>query len=155
MAHPRGGAWRCAGGLLLQWWTNATDARQFGFLPVHFQGFAFPISGKPMFSLPANIPVIFELTVLFAALATVIGMLAMNNLPLLPPAAVGPAALPPRDDRPLLSSRSTRPTRSLTRTRTAEFLTSLGGRWPVGTKLNFVLPAPPAAGFRRRWSSAA
>jgi mono/diheme cytochrome c family protein len=72
----------CAAGLVLQWWTNAVDARQFGFLPVHFQGYAFHISGKPVFSLPANIPVIFELTVLLAALGAVIGMLASNNLPL-------------------------------------------------------------------------
>ena len=69
-------------GLLLQWWTNATDARQFGFLPVHFQGFAFRVSGKPIFSLPANIPVIFELTVLLAALGAFFGMLVANNLPL-------------------------------------------------------------------------
>jgi mono/diheme cytochrome c family protein len=69
------------GGLLLQWWTNATDARQFGFVPTHFQGYAFIISGKPAFSLPANIPVIFETTVLLSALAAVFGMLAMNNLP--------------------------------------------------------------------------
>ncbi|MCE1187514.1 MAG: DUF3341 domain-containing protein, partial [Ignavibacteria bacterium] len=33
------------------------------------------ISGKPFFALPAFIPVTFELTVLFATLATVIGML--------------------------------------------------------------------------------
>ena len=72
----------CAGGLLLQWWTNATDARQFGFVPVNFKGYAFPISGKPTFSLPANIPVIFEMTVLLAALGAFFGMLVTNNLPL-------------------------------------------------------------------------
>jgi hypothetical protein len=44
-------------------------------------GYAFVVSGKPLFSLPANIPVIFETTVLLAALGAVIGMLAMNNLP--------------------------------------------------------------------------
>lgn len=71
----------CTAGLLLQWWTNATDVRQFGFVPTHFQGYAFVVSGKPVFSLPANIPVIFETTVLLAALGAVIGMLAMNNLP--------------------------------------------------------------------------
>src|SRR5215217_1593338 len=35
-------------GLVLQWWTNAFD-------------YPFMISGKPYWSLPANIPVIFEL----------------------------------------------------------------------------------------------
>jgi hypothetical protein len=57
-------------GLLLAWWTNAVD-------------YTFLISGKPRFSLPANIPVIFETTVLFAALATVFGMLLLNRLPTL------------------------------------------------------------------------
>jgi mono/diheme cytochrome c family protein len=71
----------CTTGLALQWWTNASDSHQFPFLPAHLQGYAFQIGGKPLFSLPANIPVIFELTVLLSALATVIGMLAMNNLP--------------------------------------------------------------------------
>jgi len=46
------------------------------------------IGGKPFFALPAFIPITFELTVLFATLATVIGMLAVyfkfpsNNHPL-------------------------------------------------------------------------
>ena len=43
--------------LLLQWWTNAID-------------YPLNISGKPLFSLPANIPVTFELIVLFSAFAT-------------------------------------------------------------------------------------
>lgn len=71
----------CATGLVLQWWTNATGATEFGFVPTFLQGYDYPISGKPRFSLPANVPVIFELTVLLAALAAVVGMLAMNNLP--------------------------------------------------------------------------
>jgi hypothetical protein len=64
----------CAGltgttaGLLLQWWTNAID-------------YPFLISGKPLFSLPANIPVAFETTILFAAISALVGMLALNGLP--------------------------------------------------------------------------
>lgn len=54
--------------LLLQWWTNAV-------------AYPFLISGKPLFSLPANIPVIFELTVLFAALTAFFGALLLNGLP--------------------------------------------------------------------------
>ena len=59
-----------ATGLALQWYTNAFD-------------YPYLVSGKPFFSLPANIPVIFELTILFAACGAVLGMLAFNGLPLL------------------------------------------------------------------------
>jgi len=55
-------------GIALQWWTNAFDYR-------------FIISGKPFWSLPANIPVAFELTILFSALAAFLGMLVFNDLP--------------------------------------------------------------------------
>jgi len=43
--------------------------------------YPFLISGKPLFSLPANIPVAFETTILFAALSALVGMLALNGLP--------------------------------------------------------------------------
>ncbi|GIW99652.1 MAG: hypothetical protein KatS3mg111_2985 [Pirellulaceae bacterium] len=54
--------------LLLQIWTNAID-------------YPYIISGKPYISLPAFIPVTFELTVLFAAFMTVFAMLGLNGLP--------------------------------------------------------------------------
>jgi mono/diheme cytochrome c family protein len=54
--------------ILLQWWTNAYD-------------YPWLISGKPMWSIPANVPIMFELTVLFAGLTTLIAMLVLNNLP--------------------------------------------------------------------------
>jgi len=76
-----GGTLGCLAGLLMQWWMNAAGPEQFRWVPTFLQGYDFVISGKPTFSLPANIPVVFELTVLLAALAAVIGMLAMNNLP--------------------------------------------------------------------------
>ena len=57
-----------AGALLLQWWTNAVN-------------YPLIISGKPLFSLPANIPIVFELIVLFAALAAFGGTLGLNRLP--------------------------------------------------------------------------
>lgn len=63
-----GGATGTAAGLALQWWTNAVD-------------YPFLISGKPLFSLPANIPIAFETTILFAAFSALIGMLAFNGLP--------------------------------------------------------------------------
>ena len=65
-----GGVTGMSFGLGLQWFCNAYD-------------YKFIISGKPFWSLPANIPIIFECTILFSALTAVFGMLALNRLPLL------------------------------------------------------------------------
>ncbi len=54
--------------ITLQWWTNAHD-------------YAWIVSGKPFWSIPANVPIMFELTVLLSALTTLGGMLALNKLP--------------------------------------------------------------------------
>lgn len=54
--------------LLMQWWMNAVN-------------YPLVIGGKPLFSLPANIPITFELTVLFAAICAFAGMFAFNDLP--------------------------------------------------------------------------
>ena len=55
--------------ITLQWWTNAFD-------------YPWIISGKPFWSIPANVPIMFELTVLLSAITTLVGMLLLNNLPL-------------------------------------------------------------------------
>ncbi len=55
-------------GTWLQWWTSAVD------YPIN-------ISGKPFFAWEYGMPIMFELTILFAALGTVAGMLALNGLP--------------------------------------------------------------------------
>ena len=55
-------------GYLLQWWTSAVD-------------YPLNISGKPFFAIEPSVPIIFEVTILFSALAAVAGMLALNGLP--------------------------------------------------------------------------
>lgn len=63
-----GGLFGSLAGLGLQYWVSAI---------------AYPLNvgGRPYFSWPAFIPVIFELTILCAALSAVLGMLALNGLP--------------------------------------------------------------------------
>jgi len=63
-----GGLFGLSAALWMQWWMNAVD-------------YPYLISGKPFFSLPANIPVCFELTVLFSALTAFFAVLALNKLP--------------------------------------------------------------------------
>jgi len=48
---------------------------------VSFLAYPVNIAGKPLNSWPQFIPVTFELTILFAALAAVIGMIVLNGLP--------------------------------------------------------------------------
>lgn len=69
-------------GFLLQTFTNSTSWSIPGGLPgLWVTGYAFYISGKPAISLPAFIPVMFELTILLAAVGCVLMMLGMNGLP--------------------------------------------------------------------------
>ena len=68
--------------LLMQWWMNGVD-------------YKYIISGKPFGITPASIPVSFELTILFSAFTSVLGMLALNGLPRLS----NPIFTNPRFDR--------------------------------------------------------
>jgi hypothetical protein len=49
---------------------------------VHVFAYPINIAGKPLNSWPQFVPVIFELTILFASIAGVIGMIALNGLPM-------------------------------------------------------------------------
>ena len=53
---------------LLMWFTNGID-------------YPLIISGKPGYSLPSMVPVMFELTILLSAFGAVLGMLHLNRLP--------------------------------------------------------------------------
>ena len=66
-------------GTLLQWFTNAESFDLWALVWV--RGYDFMISGKPFASVPAWIPVIFELTILLAALGAAGLMLLLNGLP--------------------------------------------------------------------------
>ncbi|MFZ4405201.1 MAG: DUF3341 domain-containing protein [Pseudobdellovibrionaceae bacterium] len=64
-------------GLLLTWWTSAVD-------------WPLNVGGKPFFSLPAFIPIIFELTILFAALASVGALFFHCKMPQIDPPVIDP-----------------------------------------------------------------
>lgn len=74
-------------GIFLVWWTNGNaPSNELLYvdttdLPYALQSYPFQISGKPYFSLPGNIPPIFEMTILFSAFGAVFGMLGSNLLP--------------------------------------------------------------------------
>lgn len=67
--------------IFLQVFTNSVEIDLWAIVPV--VGYTFEVSGKPLISAPAFVPVAFELTILLSALTTVGGMLVLNKLPCL------------------------------------------------------------------------
>jgi hypothetical protein len=58
----------CTLGFSLEYWTSVVD-------------WPLNVGGKPFNSWPAFVPIMFECTILFAGLATAIGMFVFNRLP--------------------------------------------------------------------------
>jgi hypothetical protein len=56
-------------GMTLIWWTGGVD-------------YKLTVGGKPLFSPMFAFPVSYELTILFTAFATIIGMFILNGLPM-------------------------------------------------------------------------
>ena len=63
-----GGCAGLLGGIFLQWWMNAYN-------------WPWNIAGKPAWSIPANVPIAFEATILFSVFASFFGMWILNKLP--------------------------------------------------------------------------
>jgi hypothetical protein len=102
------------GGYFMEWFANVIS-------------FPINIGGRPLNSWPAFIPITFELTILSASLCAVIGMLALNGLPM----PYHPVFSAPRFDlasqeRFFLSILATDPL--FDRTATEELLTRLGAK---------------------------
>lgn len=57
-----------SGGYFMQWFAMAKD-------------YPLNVGGRPFHSIPAFIPITFELTILCAGIATILGMIFLNGLP--------------------------------------------------------------------------
>jgi hypothetical protein len=57
-----------SGALLMMWWMGGVD-------------YPLVVGGKPGFTLPSSVPIMFELMVLLSAFGAIFGMLHLNKLP--------------------------------------------------------------------------
>ncbi len=65
--------------ILLQWYVNSPFTQSASLYL--FSGYPLNISGKPYWSIPPNVPIMFELTVLLSSLSAFFGLWALIRLP--------------------------------------------------------------------------
>ena len=101
-------------GMSLIWWTGAVDYKLI-------------VGGKPLFSPMFAFPVSYELTILFTAFATIIGMFVINGLPRHHhPVMTAPQFVRALDDRFFVVIEAADPKFNAAATR--EFLAKIGGK---------------------------
>lgn len=101
-------------GMSLIWFTNAFD-------------YPLIVGGKPYFSPMFAFPVSYELTILFTAFATIIGMFVLNKLPRHHhPVMTAPQYVRALDDRFYIVIEANDPKFNAAQTR--EFLAKIGGK---------------------------
>ena len=71
------GSLGCFFGIWFTWWTSAVN-------------WPLNVGGKPLWAIPAFFPIIFELTILFAALSSVAALFIICGLPRLNPPIIDP-----------------------------------------------------------------
>ena len=107
-----GGLIGAVGGYVLQYGLNAVD-------------YPLNVGGRPLNSIPAWIPIMYELTILFGSLFAVLGMLGLNGLPMpYHPVFNVPEFARASSDRFFLAIRAVDP--QAQRENPLEFLESLG-----------------------------
>jgi hypothetical protein len=101
-------------GMSMIWWTDAVD-------------YQLVVGGKPLFSPMFAFPVSYELTILFTAFATIIGMFVINGLPMhYHPVQKAPKLTRLLDDRFHIVVEAADPKFNAATTR--EFLAKIGGQ---------------------------
>jgi hypothetical protein len=109
-----GGILGFATGMSFIWWSGAFE-------------YPLVVGGKPYFSPMFAFPVSYELTILFTAFATIIGMFVLNRLPMhYHPVQKAPQFVRALDDRFFIVIESNDPKYHPDRTR--EFFASIGGK---------------------------
>jgi hypothetical protein len=99
-------------GFLIQYYTQVVD-------------WPLVYGGKPFFSLPAFIPVMFECTILFSGIITLLAMFYFNGLPNLTKASLCPSLT---NDRFAIVIEPEGKTKTLKVDEAIQFLTSLGAK---------------------------